>query len=179
MSEKPRCKATTKKGKSCRAPVLSAETKIDGHAVSGEHCRAHDPVLPAELRLGSPAQAAVAGAKGGAAGKHPRFTEMLREAVAAEVEDFFAPYREALQATQAVVVGNGPSATVELVPDFRTRLMAMDKLLDRLEGKPRQAMELTGDGGGPIETRELVPGDADFQTEVARVLEEAEAIKGA
>ena len=56
-------------------------------------------------------------------------------------------------------------------------IAAAEKLLDRVYGRPKQATEISGPAGGPIETRELVPSDADFHTQVAEVLAEAEAAK--
>lgn len=55
---------------------------------------------------------------------------------------------EALDAERPVVVGNGPHATMEMVPDHDVRLKASEVLFSRLYGKPRQ--EVTGEDGAPL-----------------------------
>jgi hypothetical protein len=47
-------------------------------------------------------------------------------------------------------------------------MKATDRILDRVYGKPRQAMELTGSGGGPISID--VPTDEDRAKAVAQML---------
>jgi hypothetical protein len=49
----------------------------------------------------------------------------------------------AFHAVRPVVVGNGPSAYVELQPDYPTRLAALREMLDRGYGKPKQSSEVT------------------------------------
>jgi hypothetical protein len=55
---------------------------------------------------------------------------------------------QALDAERAIIVGHGDSSSVEMVPDFDLRLKAATALLDRLYGKPAQA--ITGDEGKPL-----------------------------
>ncbi len=55
----------------------------------------------------------------------------------------------ALDAERAIVVGNGPTASVEMVPDHGERIKAANALLDRRYGKPNQA--ITGEDGGPLQ----------------------------
>lgn len=55
---------------------------------------------------------------------------------------------EALDAERAVVVGNGPSARVEMIPDHDVRIKAYDAIMNRIHGKPSQ--EITGNDGGPL-----------------------------
>jgi hypothetical protein len=57
---------------------------------------------------------------------------------------------DALTADRGVVVGQGESASVEFVPDHDARIKAARELLDRAYGKARQALEVTGDDGGPL-----------------------------
>jgi hypothetical protein len=42
---------------------------------------------------------------------------------------------------------------------------AAEKLLDRLEGKPRQAVEMSGKGGGPIQTQQVEQAAAKLTQE--------------
>lgn len=78
------------------------------------------------------------------------------------------PYIRGLEATRFVVVGNGPHACTEEVSDVELSMKATDRILDRVYGKPRQAMELTGAGGGPITVD--VPTDEERAAAVARML---------
>jgi hypothetical protein len=50
-----------------------------------------------------------------------------------------------------VVVGQGESAELELIPDHDARIKAARELLDRAYARTRQALEHTGEGGRPIE----------------------------
>jgi hypothetical protein len=65
-------------------------------------------------------------------------------------------WNQLLMATSTIPTKEGP---IE-VPDWRTRLNALQYLTDRRDGKPRQAMELTGSGGGPIQLVHSVPRPA-------------------
>jgi hypothetical protein len=60
------------------------------------------------------------------------------------------PLYEARKATRHVVVGNGPTAHVEEVPDIPTRLAAAKEVMDRTHGKSKQVNEITGADGGPL-----------------------------
>lgn len=162
MADKRKCQGTTKAGNACKSPPLKDH----------DFCLAH---APADVR-----EKAGFIAANGKGGRKPNPTPLgtLRDRVEGEIDKWLAPYEEGLQAVQAVVVGNGPTATLEVVPDYKTRMRASDAVLDRIYGRPKQTTELTGEGGGPIETRELIPSDADFHTQVAQVLAEAEAVTG-
>jgi hypothetical protein len=124
---KKRCSRTTKAGKRCRAWAL--------HGI--ETCLAHADEKTRD-------NASFGGSYGGRPRK-PRFTEILSEQVRAEISDFLAPYREGLTATRHLVVGNGPTAHLEEVPDIPTRMAAMDKLFDRTDGRPTQHTEISGE----------------------------------
>jgi hypothetical protein len=55
--------------------------------------------------------------------------------------------------------------------DLGAQIAAADKLLDRIYGRPKQATELTGPGGGPIEHDVIgIPTEEEFQAGVAAVL---------
>ena len=159
MSEKPRCKAKTKAGKACKSPPIKG----------AEYCLSHTPQdQRGSVRFGGPQP-------GSGRPRNPRPLEVLRGKVEAEIEKWLAPYEEALDASAGIVVGTGPNATLEILPDYNTRMRAATAVLDRVYGRPKQTTELTGEGGGPIQTQELIPSDADWHTQVAEVLEEARA----
>lgn len=173
MATKPRCTATTKKGTPCRATALRAGTEIGGVKVKGGYCRAHDPVLPAAVRFGSRAQAAGAGALGGAAGKKPRVVDILREKFEAESDEYLAALSRALEATEPRLVGYGDSAEIVYVPDHKTRLKALEMALNYSYGRPRQALEVTGEGGAPLIPPALPTGD-DWDRDLRNVLRDLE-----
>jgi hypothetical protein len=70
--------------------------------------------------------------------------EMLLELTPAVVR----VWADALKAERPVVVGNGPHATVEMVPDHDVRIKAGEKIMNRIHGTPSQ--EVTGTDGGPL-----------------------------
>lgn len=160
------CNGTTKKGTPCKATPLKSGSVIDDITVKGRHCRAHDPDLPASARFGSRAQATEAGKQGGRP-KNPRVVDVLKERFEAEVEDYLAVLRDALTAEEAVTIGYGEHAYMELLPDHRTRLKALEIAFDRVYGRPKQQTELTGAEGGPIE---MVPVARERGAEVVRIL---------
>lgn len=148
---KRRCHGTTKKNKPCGAPPLRPGTVIEGIAVTGKWCVQHDEDLPESARIG--------GAQPGAGRpRNPRAVDVLRERIEQDIDKVIVPLWEALEATSGVVVGNGPSARLEIEPDYRTRIAAARELLDRGYGRPRQAVEMSGPEGGPVEV--VLPVDA-------------------
>lgn len=63
--------------------------------------------------------------------------------------------------------------------DLGAQMAAADKLLDRIYGRPKQATEVSGPDGGAIPMGGEVPTDADFHTDVAKILAEAGAVPAA
>jgi hypothetical protein len=147
------CRGTTKAGKGCKAHPLHGT----------DFCMAHaDEETRASVGFGGPEN----GAKGGKAKRVPRLTEILRERVEAEADTLLGNLLElALRGERAVVVGNGPTAHVEIVDDPELRLKATREVYDRLEGRPRQVAEITGSDGGPVEL--AVPTDAESRSVAA------------
>jgi hypothetical protein len=133
------CKAMTKAGKPCKAPSLKEK----------EFCSAHDPDTPPSARFGSHAQAREAGLLGGRPRK-PRVSEVLRERFEEEADEYYAVLREAREAMEPYTVGWGEDAHIEMVPDHKVRLKAVEVAFDRSYGRPKQATELTGADGGPL-----------------------------
>lgn len=153
MDAKPRCKATTRKGGNCKAAPLKGQDVCLAHADA--KTRARTGFVP----------------DNGKGGRKPRPTEieMYEKVWLANRPKIEQALTEGITATRHVVVGNGPSARVEEVPDIPTRLKAVEIFTDRLVGKPSQAVELTGDEGGPVEFVGL-PASADWHKEVAAIL---------
>jgi hypothetical protein len=121
-----KCQARTKAGKPCKATPLKGSST----------CLAHDEKAREKAGFG--------GAQEGAGRPaNPRFTDLLRSEVQERAREVFAPLIDGLTATRWVVVGNGPSAHVEEVPDIPTRIGAAREIMDRVEGKPRQTSDVT------------------------------------
>lgn len=127
------CKATTKAGKPCKAPPLD----------SGDFCIAHDRNSKKDLGFGG-------SQPGSGRPPKPRIVDVLRERVENEIDEWLEPFYEGRTATRHVVVGNGPTAHVEEVPDIPTRMAASREVLDRTHGKSKQVNEITGADGGPV-----------------------------
>jgi hypothetical protein len=118
------------------------------------------------------------GAKGGEAKRVPKLTELLTAAVEERAQEIIDKLFSGLDAERAVVVGNGPGARIEIVPDAAERRMTIREIFDRNIGKPVQATEISGPDGKPIELHP--PADAEERSiTAARVLERARALEGA
>jgi hypothetical protein len=133
-----RCEGTTNAGKPCGANPLKPGTVIDGITVSGDYCRKHDLLLPASARLQGLQP-------GGEKGRPPkrRVVDVILDRIEEKVDELFDILWEAAHAERAVVVGNGPTAFVEMVPDHPTRKAAVAEMLDRGYGRPKQSSEVT------------------------------------
>ena len=125
------CTATTKSGEPCKA---TAKNGLDV-------CNAHAPEEVKE-RLGFGGSQPGAGRP-----RNPSKVEVLREKLEAEWDEWFGVLTEARNATRHVVVGNGPTAHVEEIPDLPTRLAAFREIMDRAHGKPKQTAEVSGNVG--------------------------------
>ncbi len=142
-----RCSATNRRGEPCGCPPLK------GH----ETCSAHSPAIPDESRFGSAERARVAGQLGGRP-RVERATDVARRLVAENVAVVLGPLFEALGHHVRVVDGEPV-----LVPRRagRARMTAQqiavvgvaEKLLDRVDGRARQQVELSGPAGGPIDLK--------------------------
>lgn len=106
--------------------------------------------------------------------KRPTVTAVLRERVEAKVEEIVDVIFDGLGAEKPVVVGNGPSASMEMVPDYAVRLRAAADALDRVYGKPKQTTEIAGPGGQPIEI--APPRNPQRARDVSRILADAGAL---
>jgi hypothetical protein len=136
MATKRTCEGTTKKGKPCGANPLKPGTVIGGVTVTGKWCRQHDLDLPDSARIG--------GATPGAGRpRKPREVDVIRESLEARAGMIDEMLREAMLANRAVVVGNGPTAHMEMVPDWPTRITAAREILDRSYGRSKQSSEVT------------------------------------
>lgn len=107
--------------------------------------------------------------------KNPRVIDTLRDKVEERADEIMDVYFDAMKATRAIVVGSGADAFVDEVPDWPTRLRAVEALNDRAYGKPKQVSEISGPEGGPIE-HVGIPDEDDFHFAAAQLLAEAGAI---
>lgn len=139
-----KCAGTNRKGNPCGVPALKGD----------DYCRAHSPNIPDSFRFGTPEQAAIAGSapKPHKLGAREALNEAFLEAAREHRDAIIAAYIDGLHAEKTVVVGNGPTAHTESVPDPPTRVVSAEKLTDRVVGKPRQSVEHSGPDGGPIQT---------------------------
>ena len=133
-AKKRKCKAKTKAGKPCSRPPVIGET----------HCLAHMSRKEREARgFGGPQPDS-------GRPKKPRVTDVMRKKIEAEIDKVLKPYFEALEGAVVHAVYEGRVIPSEH-PDLAARIAAAEKLLDRVYGKPGQALELTGKDGSPIE----------------------------
>lgn len=160
------CTAKTRKGKRCHARPLKGTRRCGAHPLS----TGLDPVF------GSPEQAAAAGKLGG----RPRLPlphERMRELVEENIEALVAPYLEAVRDSVVVAKYEGEVLPSEH-PDLGARVAAVERLLDRVYGKPRQVSEISGPGGAPIPlsaTPDLSMLSTDEKRLLVSLLEKAEA----
>ncbi len=94
----------------------------------------------------------VGGQPGSGRPRQPRVIEVMRERIEQDIDRILRPYFDALEEAVLHATFEG-SVIVSDVPDLGARIAAAEKLLDRVYGKPRQAMEHSGPdrGGVPIE----------------------------
>jgi hypothetical protein len=84
------------------------------------------------------------GRKGGEARRIPKLTELIKERLIDEADKVIERLMDGLDAEQAMVVGNGPSAFVDTAPDYGMRLRTVREILDRTEGRPKSVSEFSG-----------------------------------
>ena len=122
----PRCTATAKSGEQCK-----------GHAWRDtEVCLAHSDWETREA-VGFTPEAGKAGRP-----PKPKFIDVQREVVEAEVQKILGVYFDGLDATKETL--SGPEA------DHALRIKAAEALLDRAYGKPTTRNELSGPEGGDV-----------------------------
>lgn len=128
------CKGTSKRtGEPCKAAPMK----------DADYCSTHNPDLPAETRFGSPQQAREAAT--GVQRRYPRLREVMAQKIEENADRILDAQIEALDATRAVVVGEGDDAYVEHHPDYLTRLRGGDTLLSRALGRPGQSLDITSE----------------------------------
>src|SRR2546425_405379 len=144
MAER-RCKSKTRAGKRCRAAPLTG----------GETCSAHDRMRPDEDRFGSPIFSARAGAS--AKPHRPRPREEMQRLAEEHARMILAPLFRTLglelradgsvrSCQGAVIVAKHEGVVYPSeVPDLAAQMAAARELLDRVYGRPRQALELAGE----------------------------------
>lgn len=158
----PRCGQTTKAGHPC--PTVCPKVTLRGKKYQLKTCIPHaGQAIQKELNFGQGGPTPGCGQK-----KRPNPHTILRERVEADVDRYLKPLEDALVAMKAVVVGNGGSAHVQMVEDLGLRIKAVNDILDRVYGRPKQVTELTGTDGAPLEV--LVPNDDERRQALAAVL---------
>jgi hypothetical protein len=145
-----RCKSKTKAGKRCRAAPLKG----------GETCSAHDRMRPDEDRFGSPIFSARAGAS--AKPRKPRPNDEVLRLATEHARAIVAPLFRTLgldlhddgsvtRCPRAMIVAKHEGEVfASEVEDLGAQMAAAREILDRVHGKPRQALELAGAEDGPI-----------------------------
>jgi hypothetical protein len=153
-----RCTGTTRKGTPCKSPPLK----------DSDTCLSHSGAVS----CGSVGFTPHAGARGGRP-RVPRSTELQRQLVEEHAWAVVRPFFRTLgldvdehgNVTRldrgAILVGRDKDGGVHTstVEDLGAQIAAAEALLNRVHGKPRQALEHTGAGGGPIE----VAGGVDLR----------------
>lgn len=181
---KRECKEKRKDGKPCTAAPLKGR----------DVCLAH-----ADADTRESAGFVADNGKGGRP-RVPTATEVMRELVEEHVAVILGPHFRVLGYDVEIAEQKDGSRKVGLVPlkdggaklfgesregvvkmssfeDLGAQLAAAEKILDRVFGRPKQATELTGPGGGPIEADIIgVPTESQFQQGVAEILAAAGAV---
>ncbi len=161
----PKCPAITAKGKPC--PTTCAVVTMKGKKYKLKSCVMHAPLaIRKELGVVNP--------PGKGRKKHPHPLDILRERFEAEADRYLQTFEEALTAVKPVVVGNGASAHIEYAEDFALQLKALNDVLDRIYGRPKQVTELSGRDGAPMAVE--VPTDDQRKRELAAILANAGAL---
>ena len=150
------CKAKTKKGKPCGANPLKPGTVIEGVTVKGEHCRIHDPDLPASAQFPPRTREQMGGRP-----RKPTPAEVERRLIEANIVALERPYWRTLG--YDVLLGEDGPYLVELEgggaklfgeskdgyinvsshDDLGAMIAAAEKLRDRVYGRPKQSSEVT------------------------------------
>lgn len=158
------CKAIVTKGE--RKGEVCGKPLYDGT----DKCWGHQPKEVKDAKgFGGPQE-------GSGPKPRPRASDMFWEVYEEKRDALRKAIDEALEADRAVVVGNGPSAHVEHVPDHPTRLKALDMVLDRTDGKPRQSLEMSGPEGSTIPIGVVM--DDELAQKARDVLRDAAASSG-
>lgn len=109
----------------------------------------------------------------------PKPTELARQLVERHAAAILRPHFKALGLhladdgtttpleQGAIVVHQGEATLIE---DLAAQISAAERLLDRVYGRPRQQLEHTGEGGGPVEISAPEPIDAAERSRRAAVL---------
>lgn len=154
------CQGTTKTGKPCKSTGV----------LDNGFCMAHQPENSRDFQRFGGSQ------PGAGRPRQPKAVEVLREALEARADEIVAPLWEALTADRAVVVGNGPTAHVELVPDIPTRMAATRMFIEHGFGKPKQAIEHSGPEGDAIPVEIRIPDTDEYRRKVIELAAKVTAV---
>lgn len=106
----------------------------------------------------------------------PRAVDVLRERLEKNIDVVLEPLFDGLFANKGMTISlKGGGMEVVETPDHSTRIAAVRELLDRAYGKPKQATEITGADGGPVQVGsvDLSTLDADELIQLRELLSRA------
>jgi hypothetical protein len=146
-AKKRRCKGTTKAGKRCGAAPLKPGTVIEGVNASGDFCRPHDPAIPSVTQLTDEDRR-----RGGEGTRRARPDDILRERIEADLDRWLAPLEAALGEGKPIRTWDGKQHKIVYVGDPKLGMAALKLAFERVYGRPRQQVELTGADGGAVKT---------------------------
>jgi hypothetical protein len=178
----PKCEGKTRAGKPCRAKPMK----------NSKFCLSHSDASIRES-VGFVASAS----KGHGRPRVPRATELQKAVVEAAAEKLLTPYLKALgldvewrydedgrpcplitESLNNGLVVHGESKDGDIIvsdhEDLKGQIDIVEKMFDRVFGRPKQTQEIAGAGGGPV--RIEVPRSAERASEVARILAGAGAL---
>lgn len=178
---KAKCAGKKKDGTPCKAAPIHGTKFCIGHT---------DKETQRKIGFGGPQP-------GSGRPARPRATELQRAVVEAAAEKLLEPYMRALglevvwlydedgrPTPQVTVTGkgglvvHGESKDGDIIvsdhEDLKGQIDIVEKMFDRVFGRPKQTQEIAGAGGGPV--RIEVPRSAERASEVARILAGAGAL---
>jgi len=175
-------------GEPCGAAPLRKGTEIEGIIVDGNWCLKHDPSVPDgawNRFVQEPGSNALRNKP-----KVRRPLELLGEAIVKAPGLLMQPYLEALglawneETEELVKVGDGAKivgfsregyARVSKHKDLEAQQRAAERMLDRVFGKPRQAVDVGAGGNGMVGI--VIPQTAERARVVLDVLQESGALQ--
>jgi hypothetical protein len=140
-----RCSATNRSGEPCGCPPLRDR----------DTCSAHSPTIPDEARFGSSERARAAGHAGGRP-RVERPTDLMRRLVHEHVAAFISPLFEVAGldvrlVNGEVVVTPRPGGRAEMTEQQIAVVKVCNQVMDRVDGRARQQVEVSGPDGGPVD----------------------------
>lgn len=166
------CEATTRAGRQCRAHAKREQRFCSAHLGAHRPTKLTPETSEAicrAIRAGNYREVAARHAGVG----HSTLYSWLEKGEA-RLEPY-ADFREALQKAEADAEVHAVAIVRQAMPEsWQAAMTYLERKFPDRWGR-RERLALTGPSGGPIQTQELVPSEADWHRQVAEVLSEAEA----